>query len=188
MLNIKELLDALQSKGYMQTYYNQAFNDKFSTYFNRPHSIHGVLHAKRVLILSMALSYLQDLNEADTGLLVKASFYHDIGRTHDGLCYEHGINSMHKALALGLIDGERNEENEILRYVVENHCLPDDRAESLDKYHIADRERAIYLLKLFKDSDGLDRVRINDLDVKYLRCPVSKDLVAFAEHLLKETK
>jgi len=90
------------------------------------------LHAKRVLILSMALSYLQDLNEADTALLVKASFYHDIGRTHDGLCYEHGINSMHKTLELGLIDGERNEENEILRYVVENHCLSDGRAESLD--------------------------------------------------------
>jgi len=34
----------------------------------------------------------------------------------------------------------------------------------------------------------LDRVRINDLNVKYLRFPVSKNLVSFAKYLLKEIK
>jgi hypothetical protein len=43
-------------------------------------------------------------------------------------------------------------------------------------------------LKLFKDSDGLDRVRINDLDVEYLRYPVSRELVSFAEYLLREIR
>ena len=186
MLNIKDLQDTLQTKGYMHNYYNRAFNDKFPTYFQRPHSIHGVLHAKRVLILSLALSHLNTLDKADTDILAKASLYHDIGRTHDGVCYEHGRNSIKKAVRLGLIDGEVNEENEIFRYVVVNHCLHDNMAESLDKYLITDQERAVRLLKLFKDSDGLDRVRINDLDVKYLRYPVSKELVSFAKYLLKE--
>lgn len=188
MLHIQDLLDALRSKGYMQDYYNRACDDKFPSYFKRPSSIHGILHAKRVLLLNLALSYMNDLNKADTGILVTASLYHDIGRTHDGVCYEHGKNSIQKAIKLGLINGEINEENEILRYVIVNHCLPDKMAESLDKYVIADRDRVVKLLKLFKDSDGLDRVRINDLDVKYLRYPVSRDLVSFARYLLKEIK
>jgi len=186
MLHIKDMLDTLQSKGYIDTYYNQALDEKFSSYFLKPHSIHGVLHAKRVLLLSLALSHLNNLNKADTDILVRASLYHDIGRTHDGTCYEHGEISFRKGIRLGLFDAKVNEENEVLRYVVVNHCLHDNMAEGLDKYVIADRERAVGLLKLFKDSDGLDRVRINDLDVKYLRCPVSRELVSFAEYLLKE--
>lgn len=185
-IDVESILNTLDSKGYIDTYYNQANDDKFPSYFTNPHSIHGVLHAKRVLLMSLALSHLNNLNKADTDILAKASLYHDIGRTHDGVCYEHGKESIQKALKLGLIDGEINEENEILRYVVVNHCLHDNMAESMDKYFIADRERAIKLLKLFKDSDGLDRVRINDLNVKYLRCPVSRDLVPFAKYLLKE--
>jgi len=188
MLNIKILIDTLQSKGYTDTYCNHAFDNEFSSYFLRPHSIHGVLHAKRVLLLSLALSHLNELNEVDTGILTKASLYHDIGRINDGVCYEHGRNSIKKALELGLIDGEVNEENEILRYIIVNHCLRDNMAKSMDKYSITDRERAMGLLKLFKDSDGLDRVRIDDLDVKYLRHPVSRELVPLAEYLLKEIR
>lgn len=184
MFSHEDVLTVLQSNGYIQKYYTLAQDDKFPSYFLRPHSIHGVLHAKRVLLLSLALSHLNNINQADTGILVKASLYHDIGRTHDGICYEHGQKSIRKALELGLIGGEANEENEILRYVVVNHCLPDEKAQSPENYSIDDRKRAIRLLKLFKDSDGLDRVRIGDLDVKYLRHPVSKDLVPFAEYLL----
>ena len=69
-----------------------------------------------------------------------------------------------------------------------NHCLDDNMAETLDEYFIDNRERAVRLLKLFKDSDGLDRVRINDLNVKYLRYPVSRELVSFAEYLLREMR
>ncbi len=188
MLNYKDILDTLQSKGYMGTYYDHAFDDKFPSYFFSPNSIHGVLHAKRVLLLSLTLSHLNDLNKTDTGILVKASLYHDIGRTHDGVCYEHGRNSFKKSIRLGLIDGEVNENNEVLRYVIVNHCLHDNLAETLDEYFIDNRERAVRLLKLFKDSDGLDRVRISDLDVKYLRYPLSKELVSFAEYLLREIR
>ncbi|HHU86102.1 MAG: hypothetical protein ACOX86_05810 [Pelotomaculaceae bacterium] len=188
MLDYRDILDTLQSKGYLATYYDRAFDDKFPSYFFSPNSIHGVLHAKRVLLLSLALSYLNGLNKADTGLLAKASLYHDIGRTHDGVCSEHGRKSFQKAIGLGLIDNEVNENNEVLRYVMVNHCLDDNLAETLDEYFIDDRERAVRLLKLFKDSDGLDRVRINDLDVEYLRYPVSRELVSFAEYLLREIR
>ncbi|HPZ43296.1 MAG TPA: hypothetical protein PL078_04750 [Bacillota bacterium] len=188
MLNYRDILDTLQSKGYLATFYDHAFDDKYPSYFFNPNSIHGVLHAKRVLLLSLALSYLNGLNKTDTGILAKASLYHDIGRTHDGVCSEHGRKSFQKAIGLGLIEGEVNENNEVLRYVIVNHCLDDNLAESLDGYLIDNRERAVRLLKLFKDSDGLDRVRINDLDAEYLRYPVSRKLVSFAEHLLREIR
>lgn len=187
-MNNKEILDILREKGYMQKYYNKTLQEQFSSYFFKPYGIHGILHAKRVLLLSLALSHFNNLSEADTAILATASLYHDIGRTNDGVCFEHGKDSIQKALDLGLINGDINEENEILRYVIINHCLPDDQPESLDKYSITNRERTIELLKLFKDSDGLDRLRINDLNVEYLRSPVSKNLVSFAKYLLKEIK
>lgn len=169
-------------------YFSRINNGKFPAYFHNPHGIHGILHAKRVLLLSLALSHLHDLNRADTHILATASLYHDIGRTHDGTCYEHGRHSMQKAVKLGLIDGRVNEENEILRYVVVNHSINDQDTESVENYAVADRERAVRLMKLFKDSDGLDRVRIHDLDVSYLRYPVARELVSFAEYLLREIK
>jgi len=186
MINTQELLATLQSKGYLDRYFNQAFDDKYLAYFLKPKSIHGVLHAKRVLLLSLALSHLNKLNQADTDIMVKASLYHDIGRTGDGVCYVHGRDSFQKGICAGLFSGDINEENEILRYILVNHCLHDHKMESLDAYIIADRDRAVRLLRLFKDSDGLDRVRLYDLDVDRLRYPVARELVQFAEYLLDE--
>lgn len=36
---------------------------------------------------------------------------------------------------------------------------------------------------LLKDADGLDRVRLGDLDPSYLRFPEARDMVGFAEDL-----
>ena len=46
-----------------------------------------------------------------------------------------------------------------------------------------DFERTKRLAKYFKDSDGLDRVRINHLNPDYLRNDFSKDLVDLAYEL-----
>ena len=42
------------------------------------------------------------------------------------------------------------------------------------------------LTRLLKDADALDRVRIFDLNKKYLRFDESLDLVDFAKRLLRE--
>ena len=44
-------------------------------------------------------------------------------------------------------------------------------------------DRALRLAKLFKDSDGLDRVRLGDLKTKFLRNKFTHDLVDFARDL-----
>ncbi|MHB8132284.1 MAG: hypothetical protein ACYDEX_25300 [Mobilitalea sp.] len=46
--------------------------------------------------------------------------------------------------------------------------------------------RSIELLKIFKDCDNLDRVRLGDLDVRYLRNQYSAKLVSVADRLLRE--
>lgn len=43
------------------------------------------------------------------------------------------------------------------------------------------------LIALLKDADGLDRVRLGDLDPRYLRHPESKGMVAFAQALFDAT-
>jgi hypothetical protein len=43
------------------------------------------------------------------------------------------------------------------------------------------------LVALLKDADGLDRVRLGDLDPSYLRVPASQSMVAFAQHLFDAT-
>jgi hypothetical protein len=50
-------------------------------------------------------------------------------------------------------------------------------------YSLQEPDRAQKLLMFFKDADGLDRVRINDLNPAMLRLCVSKEIVAVAEEL-----
>jgi hypothetical protein len=59
-----------------------------------------------------------------------------------------------------------------------HHCKP----EELDGDHPHWR-----LASLLKDADGLDRVRLGDLDPRYLRHPVSRTMTRFAERLFLET-
>jgi hypothetical protein len=43
------------------------------------------------------------------------------------------------------------------------------------------------LVALLKDADGLDRVRLGDLDPKFLRLPQSKPMMSFAQQLFDAT-
>ena len=82
----------------------------------------------------------------------------------------------------------RNDDKKILQAVIAAHS-PEDRA--MDKIITNfidpkdDFSRAQFLAKLFKDADGLDRVRINHLDPRYLRNDYSKALVDFSYELFK---
>jgi hypothetical protein len=42
------------------------------------------------------------------------------------------------------------------------------------------------LYKIFKDADGLDRLRLNDLDVKQLRTLSAQKLLLVAQDLLEQ--
>ena len=53
----------------------------------------------------------------------------------------------------------------------------------LDKYHPSDMARAKNIAQLLKDADGLDRVRICDLDENFLRRESSVHREPFAHQL-----
>ena len=56
--------------------------------------------------------------------------------------------------------------------------------ETVHAFHPADFDRAVELTRLLKDADNLDRVRLGDLKVKFLRHESAKNLADFALRLL----
>jgi hypothetical protein len=60
------------------------------------------------------------------------------------------------------------------------HCLP-------SRLEPAHDDARWPLVALLKDADGLDRVRLGDVDPSYLRHPESHNMIDFAETLFKKT-
>jgi hypothetical protein len=189
LLSVDQVISNLKENKYFNIYGECCRNLKKS-YFFQPESIHGLLHTKRVLLLSLVLVQELMLNESELYILKNTAMYHDIGRINDGEDPKHGINSVKKIKDLKIKYSEFNnkykKEFEIIKYIIENHNITDKKGiKNVDKYDIDDKERAIYLLKIFKDADGLDRVRLKDLDSKYLRLDVSKSLIGVAYNFLR---
>ena len=113
-----------------------------------------------------------------------AVYLHDIARTHDGRCYRHGSDAMTKFEScpelrqLFAQGGVVESDYALIRTAVVHHCQPTE----LDHTHPHWR-----LTSLLKDADGLDRVRLGDLDARYLRNPEAIQMVDFAEQLFNET-
>ena len=179
----------LKSKNITENYMDNINNPDLIRLFKNPEGIHGLLHTKRVLLMCLIMAHLESLNTDDTNILIKASLYHDIDRKTDDECLIHGLDSFKKAVELGLIDIKNEEEREILRYIIENHCISDLKSlENLSKYEIKDTKRALNLFYIFKDSDGLDRIRLRDLDTNYLRTKHALNLVPVAYEMNKNIK
>lgn len=176
--------------GIMEWYRQNAGEDILvPSYFKDPWGIHGVGHARRVLVFSLVLSSLSGLGPEETDILVQASLYHDIGRTHNGTCYVHGKKSYEKMGRLGLIRLAPGTRAEKLRFIVENHCISDQEAlGSLGGYATGDAEKTLELFKIFKDSDALDRIRLGDLDTSYLRNEHAPFLVPLSREIFREIK
>lgn len=160
-------------------------------YFNNPTGIHGTKHCKRVLYLAMKNSKLNYLDDKDVEILAYTSCFHDIGRINDKRDIAHGVNSYKKLLMLEIFKDIKQrltlEELNIFKFIIENHNINDNEAKSkIKEYYIVNIDRCINLFDIFKDCDGLDRVRINDLNMSYLRKDASRELKKIAWNLLLE--
>ncbi|MBP5608681.1 MAG: HD domain-containing protein [Lachnospiraceae bacterium] len=146
--------------------------------------IHGKKHIERVCFLALILSNKLDLSADDTKLLLTASAYHDIGRKNEFTDAEHGLRAANVIDRYVSYDGD---DLKILKASIEAHSRSDAlMRDVIDKYDVADVERALRLMRILKDADALDRVRIYDLNKKYLRFDESIDLVDFAKQLFRE--
>ena len=143
--------------------------------------VHGFGHIERTMIHGAMCAQAENLPEAETRLLLTMCSYHDTGRLNDFLDAAHGARSAVKLEALTGLSGEDLKE---AMAGIEAHSVNDRLMEEiLDKYAPGNRDRARLLAEMLKDADGLDRVRINDLNVKFLRRSASAGRGGFAQAL-----
>jgi len=166
--------------------------------FNAAHTIHGLGHTHRVLIHALAIADALGLDAWEREALTCAALWHDIGRTDDVADYYHGAKSAGKAVALGLHEGIDPVVREVALYAVTHHSgseLHGETAADFLGYHELDTDGlswpwrpidpdgALLVFRVFKDADGLDRVRLGDLDPSYLRTEPAREMVARAWEL-----
>lgn len=211
-----ETMKKLQNEGYLEEYmlYRNTFIS--SNDYKEPNGIHGISHVKRVLIHCLNLSRILNLSDMERGMLAMAAIYHDIGRINDEEDTIHGIKSWKKfkkknkpllcinvvpiVKETGTVDSAEyhlepiDYENEkIIKFIIENHCISDDKAiETLNKSKIENKQFAWNLYCIFKDADGLDRVRLDpylgEVDIKYFRNKETVNQLLFAKILLDNTQ
>ncbi len=136
-------------------------------------SVHGVDHMARVFILQeLICDILESQNTAvNREALRWASSTHDIGRINDGLDLDHGTRSA-RWISDNLSNYMTPELLDVVTYIVHWHVPSDDKAPVMTTE-----------LQVLKDADALDRVRLGDLDPRYLRTDAAMSLIGVAEDL-----
>ena len=151
-----------------------------------PFGIHGIYHSKRVILILQQLVRFELLPDPQKTILAYAGLYHDIGRLNNGREQNHGFNSYKKIIEYDLLGGVNlnTEEFEIMKYIIEQHCIDDEAGHKAIKgYNIENVEVAKLLYEMFKDADNLDRVSLGDFDKKYLRRNYSQLIEEYARSL-----
>jgi hypothetical protein len=144
--------------------------------------LHGQAHVARVLVHAIRLVEATGRRQVMPRLWA-AVYLHDLARHHDGRSARHGADAWARLADLPDVralfgrGGVREEEYPDIQSAVTFHSagepLPADPAWPLTA--------------LLKDADGLDRVRLGDLDPARLRHPEARAMVHFAGRLYRET-
>lgn len=157
--------------------------DRLNTDILFDSNIHGKDHIERVIFFTQLLAFHYKLDKKDTDVLRNAASLHDTKRVNDGWDTDHGHRAAVESIGYSYAD---RSDDRVLQAVIAAHSSDDKIMDETIREFINeddDFDRTKRLAKLFKDSDGLDRVRINHLDPAYLRNDFSKDLVDLAYEL-----
>lgn len=145
--------------------------------------MHGLGHIERTILQGGFCAMEEHISPIDTQLLLECCSYHDVGRLDDSLDPYHGHRS---AQRLPELTGRQGEELKLMQTAVDVHSRHDsDFEQILPLYAPSDHKRAAHLTQLLKDSDGLDRVRLGDLNPRYLRCDSSRQRVSLAKEVFE---
>lgn len=153
---------------------------------------HGVFHNERVLLYAYLLGKLNNIDSQSMKILLDAAKYHDIGRQDDLEDPNHGFLS--SIMIDKVIENDefyQNKENlKVLKAMIHHHSIDDEYLNKiLSHYEIESNDKVITIMKILKDADGLDRVRLSvnyffsSLDPRYLRLEQSKSLVKFSHQI-----
>lgn len=156
--------------------------------FAQKSSVHGKEHSIRVLLFTQIISEIENLPLRERKILAEAAIYHDTMRENDDADEEHGKNARDYYV--------RNTDapNYLVEFLCEYHCLPDEKglAEIMHNKRLKRNQGlATRLLKVIKDADALDRLRlggIRELDLNQLRLPASRGLTLISRLCLTEVK
>ena len=139
-------------------------------HFRHPSEMHGPKHTARVMVLAWLLAgkYLPLIAHE----MVAAAFLHDLARTHDGVCPEHGRQAVREFLPLWRKTFALAGVQDLLmvRYLVANHCLR--------------QHRRPFPLRLFRNADMIDRVTVRPLNPQKMH-DCSPELVRTATRLVE---
>jgi len=105
-----------------------------------------------------------------------AAATHDVGRVDDGTDLDHGRRSA-QWMKENLAQVMSPETLDLATYAVHWHVPSDSEAPVMTAE-----------LMVLKDADGLDRVRLGDLDEAYLRTDAAKGLVEIAHELYEASR
>jgi uncharacterized protein len=139
-----------------------------------PSDLHGMGHTARVMVWAAALTRGTTLFEP----VVWAAACHDLRREDDGADPDHGFRAgewVRKVLPCKL--RQPLQDLEFIAQACDWHVCP-------DRHSGWDHEVLWYL----KDADGLDRVRLWDLDPSYLRHPETRQWITEAKRLFQATE
>jgi hypothetical protein len=173
-----------------------AYRPQPSWFAHNPYGIHGIGHAARVLVWADLIG--RRLQACDISLDLEAvrwaAVLHDVGRLSDGIDRGHGSRSATwvKDNRGSLLTAAPSGDSAVLsdeRVALSNDTI--ERILTCCQWHeISDGEIPAMTPELtcIKDADGLDRVRINDLNPAYLRSDPAHLLVTDAWDLLYATR
>ena len=172
---------------------NRAIEEKL--YTDTKDFQHDIKHIERVLIFvvsiinSMKSKNIEILFEKE---LLLAALYHDIGKTAGASGRKHGIVGS-KIFGEKLKNRLDEKSIKIIQLLIETHAQDNDIITFEDNYFTEEEQEAIQLISnILKDSDALDRTRLNypapigKCDKKKLRTDEAIELLPFADTLLKE--
>ncbi|KAL7718530.1 DUF1810 domain-containing protein [Entamoeba marina] len=145
-------------------------------------NIHGLYHTYRVMINTIVISYLRN-SPRDCILSLCSAFIHDMARRPHQWNWEHGgLSAKTKVVQFKDLFDKYHitpKELNIIQSAVTKHSVNDNKYTT--------NEEDYYIVSTLKDADGLDRVRINDLDERFLRLRESRTIITFSRVIYELT-
>lgn len=145
--------------------------------------IHSREHCSRVLLFVLILGEKYKLNNREIDILAMAAVFHDTKRENDYLDTGHGDRAASYYATYCANSGLPYEK---LTYLILSfHDRDDELGISKIKQQFPGSQQALLLFNIFKDSDGLDRLRLGSdwLDLNLLRTEQSHNLLSLAQEL-----
>ena len=146
---------------------------------------HGQGHIERTLLFGALIAQNEGLSEKDTRMVLLCCSYHDIGRVDDHYDLEHGKRSAEKIGASAELSA-LFDDCAVAQAAIAAHAVPDAQMEEMKTaYGNTDYERYFLIARCLKDADNLDRVRIFDLEERFLRFEGTRKMVPLANWVLE---